>query len=102
MIQNIDVTAGRTEDFVQAAHELTDYVSKSATSWEQAYHFSDLIRKAIIEAEKGALLYGMCIAGAAAELAASEGRRKPQELDFAKAAEQYQKYQKELVKNESW
>ena len=90
MIQYIDSSAGRTEEFVQATQAVEDYLEKLPLTEEQHDRLVDLLVTNIIEAEKGAFLYAVRIAGTAAGAAASEGR-EIRESDFMEAIESAEK-----------
>lgn len=90
MIQYINPSAGRTEAFFKAARALSDYVCELCVTPEQNDRFIELSRIMLIEAEKGAFMYGVGIAGAAAGAAALEGR-EIRESDFREATEAAEK-----------
>ena len=83
-----NVSAGRTEDFLQTTRDVSDYLDTLPLTNEQNNKLIELLCKNVIAAERGAYILGINIAAHAAALAARENRQ-PVEEDFIAALVAY-------------
>ncbi len=83
-----NVSAGRSEQFLQTALAVSDYLETLPLTNEQNNNLVELICRNVNVAERDAFGLGINIAGYAAALAAKE-KRQPIEADFEAALTTY-------------